>query len=116
MFLYAGLSFEHVIPTNTVSSHDLKPDSRPAEIEKTSDAQESLQLFTSWIDVEAERQNCSIARMFSVDVSVYDQHNQLVATNCDLWWFINEPDILFAVDTSTGGGIGSIVGVSPLFY
>lgn len=114
MFVHAGLKYQDVVPRNTVASANLKPDSRPAEIEKTSDPEQSLTLFINWVQHEAEENNVSIVRMFSVDVPIYDQFNEAVAYNCDLWWFEAEPEIIFAIDTSSGGAMDSIVGVAPL--
>jgi len=115
MFVHAGLLFEHIIPTKTVSSHDLHPGWKPAEIERTDDPQLSLQLLTNWIDVESQLQQCNIVRMFAVNLPITDDEGYIMAINCDLWWFSADPTILFAVDTRNGGGMGSIVGVAPLF-
>ena len=114
MFVHAGLLYQDVVPHYTVASVDLKPDSRPGEIEKTQDAEQSLTLFINWVQNEAEENNVSIVRMFSVDVPIHDQFSQAVAQNSDLWWFYAEPQLIFAIDTSNGGAMDSIVGVAPL--
>ena len=115
-FVYAGLTYAQLVPNNTADSMQLFENAKPAEIEKVSgDVSLSLELFKHWCSDYFRESGCYLARMFDVDVCIYDTNGELCSTKADLWCFANAPALVFAIDIEEGEYTqDAIVGVARI--